>query len=175
MKKIAITGHTQGIGKQLAEFFSYGAQVVGLSRSNGYDINDVDSIIEAVQDCDVFINNAYCGYQQAILLEKVYNIWKDTDKTIISIGSIVTDYPRIELDMDNDPWPYRDHKLALQKKFRQLAWTATSCHLSLVNPGATDTDLIKHLDCVKMPAKTIADVVYMALNTNIKEITVYAK
>ena len=173
--KIAITGHTQGIGKQLASFFSASASITGLSRTNGYDINDVVSIVAAVKDCDVFINNAYSGNQQVILLEEVYALWKDTDKTIISIGSAVTDYPRIELELDNQPWPYREHKLALQKKFRELAWTAKTCHLALITPGATDTDLIKHLDCVKMPTDEIVNAVHLALNKTIKEITVYAK
>jgi NAD(P)-dependent dehydrogenase (short-subunit alcohol dehydrogenase family) len=174
--KIAITGHTQGIGKRLAEYFSNNAEVIGLSRSNGYDINNTNSIIDAVKDCDVFINNAYSDYQQAILLEAVYRLWEDTNKTIINIGSTVTNYPRTEITLDNEPWPYRDHKLALQKKFRELSWNSTHCHLALVNPGATDTPLIKHLDCIKLaPAEIVEAVALTLANPYIKEITVYAK
>ena len=173
--KIAITGHTKGIGKELDNFFSANATIIGLSRSTGYDINNVDSIVEAVKECDVFVNNAYSGYQQAILLEEVFNIWKDTNKTIINIGSAITDYPRTELELDNNPWPYRDHKLALQKKFRELAWGSTNCRIALISPGATDTDLIKHLDCIKLSANEVVIAANLVLYSNIREITLYAK
>jgi len=172
---IAITGHTRGVGKFIYEHFKPKANVIGLSRSNGYDINDTSDILDAVKNSDVFINNAYSGYQQVFLLEELYQRWKDLDKIIISIGSVITDYPRIEEELDNDPWPYRDHKLALQKKFRQLVWTPSRCHLVLINLGATDTDLIKHLNCTKLTAKDIIYTVELAFNKIIKEITVYAK
>ena len=174
--KIAITGHSHGIGKHIFEFFSSTADVVGLSRSNGYDINNVGHILDAVSDADVFINNAYCGFQQAILLEELYNQWSNTNKRIISIGSSVTDYPRIESDLDKEPWPYRAHKQALQKKFRELIQTPNGCYISLINPGPTDTVMIKDLSCVKLDTSNITEAVVVALaNPLIKEIIIYAK
>lgn len=173
--KVAVTGHTKGIGREIANFFAANATVVGLSRSNGYDINNIDKIVKVIKDCDIFINNAYSGYQQVILLETMYNLWKDTGKTIVSIGSVITDYPRTESAIDSEPWSYREHKLALQKKFRELAWTSTKCQLALINPGSTDTELVKHLECVKLSAKEVAIAVDIVLNKNIKEITLYAK
>ena len=46
--------------------------IEGFSRSNGYDINEKQSIIiRAVKDCDVFVNNAYSGLSQVELLKGV--------------------------------------------------------------------------------------------------------
>jgi len=57
--KIAITGHTKGIGLALANYYTdLGIEVVGFSRTNGYDISkgvDQERIINESQDCDLFI------------------------------------------------------------------------------------------------------------------------
>ena len=39
--KIAITGHTKGIGKAIADLYP---NVIGFSRSKGYDISVLDKI-----------------------------------------------------------------------------------------------------------------------------------
>ena len=57
--KIAITGHTNGIGKACYDLLSQEHQVIGFSRSSDYDINDPESIFSSAKDSDVFINNAY--------------------------------------------------------------------------------------------------------------------
>jgi NAD(P)-dependent dehydrogenase (short-subunit alcohol dehydrogenase family) len=174
--KIAITGHTRGIGKAIYAKLVNTNLVIGLSRSSGYDISNVDHIIDAVKDCDVFINNAYDALYQEQLLSKLYNLWSGQQKIIINIGSTVTDYPRIESNLEGQPWPYRDHKLLLQSTFRKLSWIDDNCRLVLINPGATDTDMIKHLDCKKIDPIEIAKVVELVLNNPyIKEITVYEK
>ena len=57
--KIAITGHTKGIGKAIAGLY-YTDEVVGFSRSNGYDISVEESISRIVAEsieCDIFVNN----------------------------------------------------------------------------------------------------------------------
>jgi NAD(P)-dependent dehydrogenase (short-subunit alcohol dehydrogenase family) len=106
----------------------------------------------------------------------MHNLWADQNKIIINIGSIVTDYPRIEKELDDQPWPYRDHKLALMNTFRRLVQLGHTCRLALVNPGATNTDMIKHLDCKKIKASDVASAVTTVLaNPLIKELTVYEK
>ena len=96
--KIAITGHTRGIGKAIADLLPE-HEIIGLSRSNGYDITDVKKIVDAAKDCDIFINNAYHEFDQEKILKALNIEWKNTDKVIISIGSTVTDYPRIERNL----------------------------------------------------------------------------
>lgn len=174
--KIAITGHTRGIGKAIADVFSdQGHEIIGLSRSNGYDIINTQMIVDAAKDCDVFINNAYHEYEQEKLLKALNIEWKGTEKTIVSIGSIVTDYPRIEKHLDNQDWPYRNHKRSLRDTFRRVIKFPLSCRLVLISPGATDTDMIKQHDCVKMnPSEVAKTVRYAVENKFIKELIVYA-
>ncbi len=91
--KYALTGHTQGIGKCLFERLS--PNIIGFSKSTGYDITlsgDRRRIISESIDCDVFINNAHRPYSQTWIFIKLIDEWKDrADKTIINIGSRVTD------------------------------------------------------------------------------------
>ena len=48
--KIAITGHTKGIGKAIADLYSKkNYEVIGLSRSNGYDMSsDQDKMLSLI-------------------------------------------------------------------------------------------------------------------------------
>lgn len=58
--KIAITGHTSGIGKCLFENLSQEHDVTGYSRSNGFDISNTENREQiANTEYDIFINNAY--------------------------------------------------------------------------------------------------------------------
>ena len=60
---VRITGHTKGIGKCLHDdLIAEGHDVIGYSRSNGYNISDPVSrqiIIEESKQADVFINCAW--------------------------------------------------------------------------------------------------------------------
>ena len=173
--KVAITGHTRGLGFACAMLFVNSEHtVLGLSRSNGYDINDTDKIIDAVRDCDVFINNAYDGQNQSILLDRLFSHWANTNKIIINIGSIITVYPRLEKERDHEPWEYRDHKQSLEQTFRYLSLQPHTCQMQLVSPGAIDTKMIAHLNCAKMQADNVAQIIYSVMfNPLIKELTVY--
>jgi short-subunit dehydrogenase len=85
--KIGITGHTDGVGKSIFEKLITEFDVVGLSRSNGYDIKNIDEILEQIEDCDVFINNAFEQNYQTLLFEKLFNKWKFLPKLIINMNS----------------------------------------------------------------------------------------
>lgn len=173
--KVAITGHTDGLGLACANlYYQHGYTVVGLSRSNGYDINHTSCIINAVKECDVFINNAYNGNNQSILLNELFPIWSATNKIIITIGSIATVYPRLEIERDYEPWEYRTHKQYLERMFRHLSLLPHTCQMQLISPGAIDTKMIKHLTCPKMNPNDVARIVYDTMrNPLIKELTVY--
>lgn len=173
--KIGITGHSRGLGQSLASVISKNHQVVGFSRTNGYNLTDVSKIVDHAAHCDVFINNAYHEYFQCDLLSKMFQLWKDDEtKQIVSIGSTVTDYPRIEKELDHMPWPYRDHKIGLQRLFRNLIKQPHKCKMLLVTPGAIDTDMIAHLPGIKMNPQSVADIIVKTLECPlIKEITIY--
>ena len=49
--KIAIIGHTKGIGKAIADISK--CEVIGLSRSNGYDLSgSLENILSKLNDCN---------------------------------------------------------------------------------------------------------------------------
>lgn len=171
--RIAITGHTSGIGLAIFNLFKDTNEILGFSRSNGFNIKDVDPIVESIVDADIFINNAYYEYQQCVLLQKINNMWAGTNRQIINIGSTCVHYPRLEQDLDSEPWPYRDHKSALEKLFRHLVKQENSCRLHLINPGAVDTDMIKHISCTKLEPLSVAIAVQTVINfPSIKELTI---
>lgn len=117
--KYAITGHSQGIGKCLFEKMS--PNVIGFSRSNGYDINSKEDrrrIIEQSKDCDIFINNAESNFAQTYLLIELFKEWKDTNKTIINVGSRISEIvlPKDRLEL----LEYQSQKLILKNMTSQL-------------------------------------------------------
>lgn len=111
--KCIVTGHTSGVGKSIYEHFqSKGYEVIGLSRSNGYDISvDQDKIAEISQGCDIFVNNAYSGESQLDLLNKLH----DKVKNMIVVGSVAGDYAKIwkEYGANKEHLEERAKKLAL--------------------------------------------------------------
>lgn len=124
--KVVITGHTWGIGKALYEHFQTlgGWEVVGLSRSNGYDIDkDFDRVVEAASDCFLFINNAYRDKQQT----KLVNALKGKVTKMIVMGSVSRMYPElIHTDYVHDK--------------QELA---EACRLTSIDPDGID---MLHLD-----------------------------
>ena len=129
MRRVAITGHTRGLGAALFERFSVSDMVVGLSRSNGFDIRKIDKIIERIDECDVFINNAYDRYSQVDLLYAVYDMWKDKEKKIINIGSLASMGIRDYLQ------PYAIHKKALHEAHTQIVYQQNKCKSYIFNIG----------------------------------------
>ena len=74
--KIAITGHSRGIGKALYDTLSVDHEVEGFSRSNGFDIQNSNIIIRAVKGFDVFVNNAFFDFKQVDILNGLWQKWK---------------------------------------------------------------------------------------------------
>mgnify|MGYP000442136621 CR=1 FL=1 len=106
MTKIAITGHTSGIGQAVHDMSDLTLDGVndvrGYSKSNGWNIatNDGDDIIaELIKfDPDVFINNAYYPGVQTKILTTLFEEWKGKPKTIINIGSIAGYQPNVNVE-----------------------------------------------------------------------------
>ena len=116
-KKIIITGHTNGIGKAIYDKFKEIScrEIVGMSRSNGYDIDkDFDRIVAEAEGCELFINNAYRDQQQLKLVEAL----KDKVDMMVVMGSVSRFYPELI------PTDYVNDKQAL----------AEACRLISLNP-----------------------------------------
>ena len=125
-KKIVITGHTSGIGKAIYDKFNEIScrEIVGMSRSNGYDIEkDFDKIVEEATGAEFFINNAYRDEQQL----KLFHALKDKVDMMVVMGSVSRHYPELI------PTDYVHDKQEL----------AEACRLESINPNGIP---ILHLD-----------------------------
>jgi hypothetical protein len=90
--KVAITGHSAGIGQALArQFEANGHEVIGLSRRNGYNIRSIPKVADMIEPCNMFINNAQVGFAQTELLFEIWRRWQGQDKTIVNISTQMTD------------------------------------------------------------------------------------
>lgn len=138
--KIAITGHTAGIGKALAEIYSANEhEIVGLSRRNGYNIRSIPKIVGVIEPCDIFINNAQAGFAQTELLFAVYKAWQDRkDKKIINIGTMLTSLPVSSLP-GLEMTEYYVQKKSLEEAICQLKNYKNGPKIILVKPGAVAT------------------------------------
>jgi len=162
--KIAITGHTKGIGKAMFETLSKEHECIGFSRSTGHDIGlQQNVIINSVSDCDVFINNAYKGMEQMNILNKLWEHWKfDETKTIVNIIS-QSKYPGISGNTSG----YSAYKAALAHQAFILMFKDYSrkCRMINVNPGYTDTGFGSHVTGVnKLTTGEVADAIAWAVN-----------
>lgn len=140
MARIAITGHSAGIGQALAKVYeSHGHEIVGLSRRNGYNIRSIPKIVEKIRDCDTFINNAQAGFAQTELLFAVYKLWQGKEnKKIINISTMMTLEPVSALP-GIEMIEYHNQKLALEEAHKQLLYLHDWPKLCLVKPGAVAT------------------------------------
>jgi len=135
--KIAITGHSAGIGQALSTLYEAdGHEVIGLSRRNGYNIRSLPKVTAMIEPCDVFINNAQVGFAQTELLFGVWRQWRGQQKYIVNISTQMTDFllpPKEEWD------EYIIQKKALELAIQLLEQRSEFPILLLVRPGAIAT------------------------------------
>ena len=145
--KVAITGHTRGIGQGLYNYFQErGHDVYGFSRSNGFALPDTESqVLDKIKDCDIFINNALPVSSQIFLLKELWPQWKNINKKIIVLSSVATQMTSVASNIEE----YRQQKLELDrlcKSFQYSQWPFSQCSIMVIHPGFVATDLIADLD-----------------------------
>ena len=94
MNKIIITGHTSPVGQILTEYFSRDYDVIGISRSTGYDLtkkSDRLNVIDLASNATHFINLANVGCSQTYILLGLYRRWANRTGKIISFGSMAAE------------------------------------------------------------------------------------
>ena len=159
--KIGITGHTKGLGHAFFNLFkSQGHEVVGFSRSNGYDIVEkIDDVINAVKDFDMFINNAYAPIAQTELLSRMITEWQGTDKTIVNISSKV-------VIMDEPPAMVKDYanNKLIQNLLIAKRHTTASPRILNITLGLVDTEMSKSVIAKKMNPSDVADMINALLS-----------
>lgn len=149
--KIAITGHTAGIGKSFAnKLSSRGHDIVGISKRDGNNIRNIPKIVQLIEECDLWINNAQSGYAQTELLVEVCKKWKSqTHKMVWVISTILARDERLPLISGMDPVDlisYRNQKRALEDMFYQLRTQPGMPRMYLVRPGSVATSAEKIAD-----------------------------
>jgi hypothetical protein len=158
--KIAITGHTQGLGQAFFNHFQ-SHTVIGFSRSNGYNIAspaDRNKILEEIKDVDMFINNAYNNFDDAQLqiLMAVYDLWKGTDKIIINISSrYTTGLEKYCKDKEQQDLFCRSKEFTLP-------------YIINLKPGLTDTNRVKHIKGNRLSVNDVVNILDFVLNNNFK-------
>jgi len=169
--KIAITGHTAGIGQALAKEYSLdGHDIVGLSQREGNNIRNTFKICDQIEPCDMLINNAQAGYAQTELLFEMAKRWSSTKKHIVVISTMMTQEPASSipgLDMDQ----YRLQKVALEEAVRQIRHRRLGVKITLVRPGniATSPDkTVPPAADVNNWARTLLDLFDMAKNNDLE-------
>ena len=157
--RIAITGHTRGIGKALANVFEQaGHEIIGFSKSQGCDIyqEDIQSkIIDELEHCDMFINNAYMPWAQGNLLKLAHAKWQGTDKVIVNISS------KLGLLEDPPKWAkeYAWNKHVQRRWINQHILKASPRIFNVVL-GLVDTEMSSNLKGKKVQPCDVAQIVF---------------
>lgn len=165
--KVAITGHTQGIGQALADLYP---DHIGFSRSNGYNIGNnslQQKIVNESLGCDVFINNAYCSNAQSKLFSKIFELWRyDKNKTIVNIVS----RSRYDTHFERE---YSNNKRDLANLANPGFMYDRSCRIINISPGWVATERVseiwlKNNDHPYITAKECAKYVKWALDQDLE-------
>jgi len=116
MMKIALIGHTKGLGAELSSYFKDKYDVVGFSRTNGYNIkNPIDrkKILKESTNADILLNLVHNYYHQTDILFEFYSAWEDQKKLILNISSAVVDDNKWGINR-LDYLEYKNQKIALE-------------------------------------------------------------
>ena len=145
--KIAITGHTEGIGKEIYEYFdSKGDNLKGFARANGYDLSvDYQKVIDEIieWDADIVYNNAwsYGNQGQLEILKALHEHWKDKNKSIINTGS-ASGYAKNKVG--NDVYANDKEALSEYAKKSAMLWPhKNKCKVQNVSFGYVQTKFLK--------------------------------
>jgi hypothetical protein len=112
--KIAITGHTSGLGLSIYNHFNQKPEfaVRGISRATGFDLTtDADEVIQLIKsnNFDYFFNNAYVDGVQSKLLREL-----SEHTCVISSGSMAADAAQVKHE------PYYVNKFDLECTHRSI-------------------------------------------------------
>ena len=89
-----LTGHTYGFGKYISDrLIADGHSIIGISRTTGFDLtndSDLERAVKSMSTCDVIINNCSASHRQSLLLKQLRLTYLTSAKTIVNVGSWIT-------------------------------------------------------------------------------------
>ena len=168
--KIAIIGHTRGIGKAIADLYTNKKyDVIGMSRSNGFDlVHEQEKILEKIEDCDLVVLNAHSLRGQLTLLKRIYGRYSfnKMQVAVITSTSGLDDEPDLQQFKLWDKFEYSQYceiKKELIEYISELQEELFTKPLSVYDicPDVVDTDMTKGLwnNLPKLTAQEVADAV----------------
>lgn len=139
-----ITGHTARIGKYLQDRWP---NAVGVSRSNGFNINDTEELVKLAEDHDVFINCAHGSkWQQADLMLALFQKYRNDNKLFINIGTDAAYTSKWAVVYEQ----YPIEKAALHAACEHLQNLPHKCRISLIEPNdIKEFDLLDLADAIE--------------------------
>lgn len=95
--RILITGHTYGLGKAIWDSLVNEHELVGISRSTGYDLSNHNTVLKVINmsiDFDHVLNVCKVDPAQTDILLGVHQFWDERKKggKIISIGGLTESF-----------------------------------------------------------------------------------
>jgi NAD(P)-dependent dehydrogenase (short-subunit alcohol dehydrogenase family) len=144
--KIAITGHSRGIGKAIYEKLQEreGYEFRGYSRPENNIGTDTQKVIDDIVewDADVVFNNAwsYLNNAQNVILKSLREAWAESEKVIISTGSssgIYRENPEVTYARDKTEL----HDIHIKASYTWPITNKTRCHN--VSFGYVQTSLLE--------------------------------
>ena len=177
--KVAVTGHTRGVGKAIYDYFqAEGHEVLGFSRSNGYDLTDdsrKNAALTEILNCDIFVNNAFVSFKDPIhhksylpveMLFEVHKEWMNNkNKKIIVMGSLASSMVGT---IGYEYGGYQIHKYAIDRACWLLTQSSVYPYIHLLKPGRIDTDLARNRAGPKLDTSDIVKVVKFCLDNSKK-------
>lgn len=155
--KIGITGHSDSLGKGLFDFLRKNHEVIGFSRSNGYDLKNYKNILTDVVDLDVFINNTYHPNLQQKIFEELFDLWKEKDKTIFNVLTSAI--------FNNGSFDdYRESKLNLQTSALKLINSNLDKKVRVINLYPNTLEHNKRVGFNKVNFSEVYDIIEFQLN-----------
>jgi len=148
--KIAVTGHTKGIGKCIKDLLEKdGHEVVGASTSTGINVMRPKSVISWIEkeNPDVFVNNVYAPNSQCNILYQLYEKWQYEDKLIINLSSTSGESHTHfqQLGFNKDWTPYVSDKARLNFASLYLSERFNKhhkCRVTNISPGFVRTQAV---------------------------------
>lgn len=166
--RIAITGHSAGIGQALAKQYQQrGHEIVGLSKRDGNNIRNIPKIADQIEPCDMFINNAQAGFAQTELLFELAKRWTGSNKQIMVISSMMTQIP---VNVMADHTEYWCQKTTLENTVKQLRYDRIGIKFIVVRPGdiaTNDKKTVPPSADVNNWASTLVELLEMANKNNL--------
>ncbi len=168
--KIAIIGHTRGIGKAISDLYNNKKyDVIGMSKSNGFDlVHDQEKILEKIEGCPLVVLNAHSLRGQLTLLKRIYgrHSFDNMKVAVITSTSGLEDEPDLGEFKIWDKFEYAQYceiKKELIEYISELQEELLTKPLSVYDicPDVVDTDMTKGLwnNLPKLTAQEVADAV----------------